>query len=257
MSEHSPVILVVDDEPHILSFLTENLATDDFIVHAAPSAAHARSKLGAFRPDLILLDVGLPDATGFDLCREIRDADPLQVRFDPDVPVIMLTARAEEVDRVRGFQRGADDFVPKPFHYPELVARMHALLRRTRIQMGRDVLQVAGINIDLSTREVFVGGTAVTLSAKEFMLLAALARNPRRVFRKQELLERFPEIPALGRRCHHRRAREACRRSEASFRSEGLAGCLRTASLGPSGRDRRLGVDAPGCRCGQGAVATW
>lgn len=189
MSEHSPVILVVDDEPHILSFLAENLTTDDFIVHAAPSAAHARSKLGAFRPDLILLDVGLPDATGFDLCREIRDADPLQVRFDPDVPVIMLTARAEEVDRVRGFQRGADDFVPKPFHYPELVARMQALLRRTRIQVGREVLQVAGINIDLSTREVFVGGIPVTLSAKEFMLLAALARNPRRVFRKQELLE--------------------------------------------------------------------
>jgi DNA-binding response OmpR family regulator len=187
--ENSPVVLVIDDEPHILSFLAENLATDDFIVHAAQTAAHARSKLGAFRPDLILLDVGLPDATGFDLCREIRAADPLQVRFDPDVPVIMLTARTDEVDRVRGFQRGADDFVPKPFHYPELVARMHALLRRTRAQHDRDVLQVAGINLDLSTREVFVGGVPVPLSAKEFMLLAALARDPRRVYRKQELLE--------------------------------------------------------------------
>ncbi len=189
MPTNSPVVLVVDDEPHILSFLSENLATDDFVVHSAPSAAHARSKLGACRPDLVLLDVGLPDSSGFELCREIRDADPLQVRFDPDVPVIMLTARAEEVDRVRGFHRGADDFVPKPFHYPELVARMHALLRRTRVQFGREVLQVAGINIDLSTREVYVGGVPVTLSAKEFMLLAALARQPRRVFRKQELLE--------------------------------------------------------------------
>ena len=188
MHENSPVVLVVDDEPHILGFLAENLATDDFVVHAAPSAAHARSKLGAFRPDLVLLDVGLPDASGFDLCREIRDADPLLVRFDPDVPVIMLTARAADVDRVRGFQRGADDFLAKPFHYPELVARMHAL-RRSRARDDRDVLQVAGINLDLGTREVFVSGEPVTLSAKEFLLLATLAREPRRVFRKQELLE--------------------------------------------------------------------
>jgi len=189
MTHNSPVVLVVDDEPHILSFLAENLATDDFVVHSAQSVAHARSKLGAFRPDLVLLDVGLPDGTGFDLCREIRSADPLQVRFDPDVPVIMLTARAEEVDRVRGFQRGADDYLQKPFHYPELVARMSALLRRTRLQYGRDVLQVAGINLDLATREVFVEGESVVLSAKEFLLLAALARDPKRVFRKQELLE--------------------------------------------------------------------
>jgi DNA-binding response OmpR family regulator len=184
-----PVALVVDDEPHILSFLVENLETDDFVVHAAPSAAHARSRLNAFRPDIVLLDVGLPDASGFDLCREIRESDALEVRFSPDVPIIMLTARAEEVDRVRGFQRGADDFVPKPFHYPELLARMQALLRRTRSAQGRNVLQVAGVNLDLATREVRVDGTPVHLSTKEFLLLAALARDPRRVFRKQELLE--------------------------------------------------------------------
>lgn len=184
-----PVALVVDDEPHILSFLAENLATDDFVVHSAPSASHARAKLNAYSPDIVLLDVGLPDASGFDLCREIREADALQVRFAPDVPIIMLTARADDVDRVRGFARGADDFVAKPFHYPELLARMGALLRRTRAGREREVLQAAGINIDLTTREVRVGGEPVALSAKEFMLLAALAREPRRVFRKQELLE--------------------------------------------------------------------
>lgn len=189
MSDPRPVVLVVDDEPHILSFLAENLATDDFVVHAAPSLAHARSKLNAHRPDLILLDVGLPDGSGFELCREIRSADPLLVRFSPNVGVIMLTARAEEVDRVRGFERGADDFLAKPFHYPELLARISALLRRTRAAAGRDVVQAAGINLDLTTREVFVSGEPVSLSAKEFMLLAALAREPRRVFRKQELLE--------------------------------------------------------------------
>lgn len=189
MSDQRPVVLVVDDEPHILSFLTENLATDDFVVHAAPSLAHARSKLNAFQPDLILLDVGLPDGSGFELCREIRSADPLLVRFSPDVAVIMLTARAEEVDRVRGFDRGADDFLAKPFHYPELVARITALLRRTKAESERDIVQAAGINLDLTSREVYVSGEAVVLSAKEFMLLAALAREPRRVFRKQELLE--------------------------------------------------------------------
>jgi two-component system phosphate regulon response regulator PhoB len=189
MSDSRPVVLVVDDEPHILSFLAENLVTDDFVVHAAPSLAHARSKLNAHRPDLILLDVGLPDGSGFELCREIRSSDPLLVRYSPDVAVIMLTARAEEVDRVRGFERGADDFLAKPFHYPELVARMSALLRRTRASAGRDVVQAAGINLDLTSREVFVSGEPVSLSAKEFMLLAALAREPRRVFRKQELLE--------------------------------------------------------------------
>jgi two-component system phosphate regulon response regulator PhoB len=189
MPDTRPVVLVVDDEPHILSFLAENLVTDDFVVHAAPSLAHARSKLNAHRPDLILLDVGLPDGSGFELCREIRSSDPLLVRYSPDVAVIMLTARAEEVDRVRGFERGADDFLAKPFHYPELVARMSALLRRTRASAGRDVVQAAGINLDLTSREVFVSGEPVSLSAKEFMLLAALAREPRRVFRKQELLE--------------------------------------------------------------------
>jgi DNA-binding response OmpR family regulator len=184
-----PVVLVVDDEPHILSFLVDNLATDDFEVHTAPSISHARARLGAHVPHIILLDVGLPDGSGFDLCREIRAADPLHVRYAPDVPIIMLTARADDVDRVRGFQRGADDFVPKPFHYPELVARMQALLRRTWRAAEQPVVQAAGVNLDLTTREVFVGGVPVTLSAKEFMLLAALAREPRRVFRKQELLE--------------------------------------------------------------------
>lgn len=189
MSDTRPVVLVVDDEPHILSFLLENLRTDDFLVHAAPSVAHARSKLNACVPDLLLLDVGLPDGSGFDLCREIRSADPLQVRYSPDLAVIMLTARAEDVDRVRGFQRGADDFVAKPFHYPELVARINALLRRARAAGEVEVVQAAGIKLDLASREVYVGGVPVSLSAKEFMLLAALAREPRRVFRKRELLE--------------------------------------------------------------------
>jgi len=189
VQDRRPTILVIDDEPHILSFLTENLLNDDYVVHAAPSAAHARSKLNAHRPDVVVMDVGLPDTNGFDLCREIRDADALHVRFDPDVPIIMLTARADDIDRVRGLQRGADDFLAKPFHYPELLARIGAVLRRTMSSRHQEVLQVAGINIDLSTREVRVGGHPVELSTKEFLLLSALAKDPRKVHSKQELLE--------------------------------------------------------------------
>lgn len=187
--DDQPTVLVVDDEPHILSFLEQNLTSDDFKVYTASCGAQARSRLSAYRPHIMLLDVMLPDTTGFELCREVRDQDVLHSRIDPDIPIIMLTARGEEVDRVRGFNRGADDYVLKPFHYPELLGRMSALLRRTRNVRERDVLQVAGISIDTSTRQVLVHGNPVELSAKEFLLLTALAREPRRVFKKQELLE--------------------------------------------------------------------
>ncbi|MBC7461683.1 MAG: response regulator transcription factor [Thermoleophilia bacterium] len=198
MSRTHPVILVVDDEPHIRSFLEANLLSDDFTVHVASSIAQGRSRLSAFVPDIVLLDVGLPDGSGFDFCREVRGADPLVERFDPGVPIIMLTARTEEVDRVRGFHRGADDFVAKPFHYPELLARIHAVLRRASERVERDVLQVAGINLDMRSREVRVNGQRVDLSSKEFLLLAALASEPRRVFRKQELLESVWGFRSMG-----------------------------------------------------------
>jgi DNA-binding response OmpR family regulator len=189
MSTPGATVLVVDDEPHIRSFLDEHLASDDWTVHSAGNLAKARSCLNAFRPELVLLDVMLPDGSGFDLCREIRDADPVEVRFDPGTPVIMLTARGEDVDRVRGFQRGADDYIVKPFHYPELVARMEAVLRRSRAMRERDVIQVAGIEVDCTSREVFINGSRLEISAKEFDLLTQLARDPRRVWTKQELLE--------------------------------------------------------------------
>lgn len=188
-TDDRPVVLVVDDEPNIASFLAENFASDDFDVHVARSIAQARSKLNSCEADVVVLDVGLPDGNGLDFCREIREADPMFIRFDPNVPVVMLTARTEDVDRVRGFERGADDYVPKPFHYPELLARVRAVIRRTRHATAREIVRAAGINLDLTTREVYVGETKVPLSSKEFLLLAALAREPRRVYRKQELLE--------------------------------------------------------------------
>jgi DNA-binding response OmpR family regulator len=193
-----PSVLVVDDEPEIISFLEENLTDDDYRVHTATSVAQARSRLNAYRPDILLLDVMLPDATGFDLCREIRQLDAMHSKVDPLTPIIMLTARNDDVDRVRGFQRGADDYLAKPFHYPELLARMQAVLRRTSLVRERDVLQVAGVCIDTTTREVHVNGSLVDLSAKEFLLLTALARDPRKVFRKQELLEQVWGYRSMG-----------------------------------------------------------
>lgn len=191
-------VLVVDDEPHILSFLSDNLVSDDFEVRTAPSLAKARSVMHAHRPDVILLDVMLPDGTGFDLCRDIRAGEPSTGKVDTGVPIIMLTARGEDVDRVRGFQRGADDYVVKPFHYPELLARMAVCLRRASAGALRESFDVAGVNIDTVAREVRVNGSRVELSAKEFQLLATLAREPRRVFRKQELLESVWGYRAVG-----------------------------------------------------------
>lgn len=189
MNDETHTILIVDDEPHILSFLSDNLSSDDYNVIAASSLSKARSLLHAHDPAAIVLDVMLPDGTGFELCREIRASDPSIGRVSPHVPIIMLTARGEDVDRVRGFQRGADDYVVKPFHYPELLARIGVHIRRSSTTPARDLLNVAGVNIDTIAREVNINGERVELSAKEFQLLTTLAREPQRVFRKQELLE--------------------------------------------------------------------
>ncbi len=111
-------VLVVDDEPRIVEFLLENLRADDFIVLTAVSGVEALDVLTKSRPDVILLDVVLPDMSGYELCRKIRSAHPVTDGWDPDVPIIMISAKVEYTDRVRGLTRGADDYVTKPFHYP-------------------------------------------------------------------------------------------------------------------------------------------
>ena len=111
-------VLVVDDEPLILEFLTENLLADDFSVLTAGSGEEAIELLGASRPDVVLLDVVLPGMSGYDICRRLREGDAVIDPWDPDLPIIMLSAKAEHTDRVRGLNRGADDYVTKPFHYP-------------------------------------------------------------------------------------------------------------------------------------------
>jgi DNA-binding response OmpR family regulator len=192
-------VLVVDDESLILEFLAENLREDDFTVLTASSGAEAMDTLAVSRPDVILLDVVLPDMSGYDVCRRVRQADAVNDPWDPDLPIIMLSAKAEHTDRVRGLNRGADDYVTKPFHYPELLARIGAVLKRVSRARDAHELKYGDLAVNMLSREVTIAGMRVELSAKEFSLLATLAADPERVFTKGELLQMVWEFRAPGR----------------------------------------------------------
>ena len=182
-----PRVLLVEDDPALRAFLADNLAADGFVTLLAETAGEGLRMLEHRRPDLALVDVGLPDGSGLDLIARVRAADGVATRVDPSLPLIVLTGRAGEVDRVRGFERGADDYVVKPFSYGELRLRLLALLRRTRARRaGR--LRVGALEIDPASRDVRFDGVPVVLSQKEFALLRALAAEPTRVFTKAELL---------------------------------------------------------------------
>jgi DNA-binding response OmpR family regulator len=180
-------LLIIEDEAAIADFLAENLRQDDHDVETAGSVGDAMRRLERERPAIAVIDVGLPDGSGFDLCRRIRAGEA----GDPEVGIIMLTARAEEQDRVRGFARGADDYVVKPFHYPELLARINALHLRLTGARRADRIVAGPVEIDLVHRSVQVHGSELTLPSKEYELLVVLARDPLRVFEKRELMERI------------------------------------------------------------------
>jgi DNA-binding response OmpR family regulator len=189
-------VLLVEREAPTRDHLSRQLADDGFAVFAVDRAAEALAVVESERPDLVLLDAVLPDASGFEVCGRLRAGEPGRA-WNRDVPVIMVTARGDPSDRMRGFARGADDYVVRPFVYEELVARMRAVLRRSaRRQHPR--LAVRDLEIDLASRVVRVGGVGVQLSAKEFDLLVALAEDPERVYRKEELLRDVWGFRSLG-----------------------------------------------------------
>lgn len=177
-------ILLVDDEPELRRMVERYLTAEGFEVAEAADGSSALATLVAARPDMIVLDVGMPGLDGFAVLQEIRRTS--------DVPVIMLTARAEEIDRVVGLTVGADDYVTKPFSPRELVARIKAVLRRGRIdgRQSEESLRFEGMTIDPLTRQVLVDDTSIDLTTLEFDLLAALASSPGRVFTRAQLLER-------------------------------------------------------------------
>lgn len=175
-------ILVVDDEPNITRLLGMYLTKEGYTVETASDGATAVAKARATRYALILLDLMLPGMDGLEACRTIRRTS--------DVPIIMLTARSEDVDKIVGLEVGADDYVTKPFNPRELVARVKAVLRRYEVAASpeRQVLTVGDLTVDLDRREVRVGDEFVEVRAKEFALLVALARRPGVVVPRDRLL---------------------------------------------------------------------
>ena len=183
VEELATVVVCEDDDP-TRELLCDQLTADRYRALPAPSASDALRLCGYNQPDLMLLDLGLPDAKGIDVLRQIRSS---RERFDPDLPVLILSGRGSESDRLRGFEAGADDYLQKPFHYPELVARIAAVLRR-RLARGDGPIHLGDLVIDPVTRRVRVDDRDVKLANKEFALLRALAAEPHRVFTKTELL---------------------------------------------------------------------
>ncbi len=187
----STTILVVDDEPPILDLIASYLRADGFSVHTAQDGPAALAQARAVRPDLIVLDVMLPGMDGMEVCRRIQQ--------EFDVYILMLTARAEEIDKIVGLSVGADDYLTKPFSPRELVMRVKAILRRSRA-LGprsatqrvpeRPALRFDELLIDPDTREVWHDSTQIELTPREFDLLYALAEQPGRVFNRDQLLER-------------------------------------------------------------------
>lgn len=177
-------VLVVDDEPMVREVVARYLELDGVLVAEASNGAEAIEWLDANTADLIVLDVMLPEVDGLTILRRLR--------LTSDVPVILLTARSNEVDRIAGLELGADDYVVKPFSPREVAARVRTILRRPRVPdaaVSRDFrADFDGLTIDASTREVRVNGAAVTLTPKEFDVISLLAQSPRHVFSRSQLL---------------------------------------------------------------------
>ena len=178
----SSKIMVVDDEAHIVELARLYLTREGYEVEGVGDGAQAVSRFGQLKPDLVILDIMLPGTDGLTICKEIRKQS--------QVPIIMLTARDEVTDKVVGLEVGADDYLTKPFHPQELVARAKALLRRAKLEPDQPKLIRAGkLEVDLERHEVRHGKERVQLRPKEFDLLTLLARHPGRVFQRSELLD--------------------------------------------------------------------
>ena len=184
-------ILVVDDEPNILELAKLYIEQEGYRVEGVGNGNDALSRLDTAKPALVVLDLMLPDIDGFEVCRQIRKKS--------DVPILMLTARKENIDKIVGLELGADDYLTKPFNPRELVARVKAILRRYQagLRPGQ-AIEVGNLRIDSSQREVTIDGQPLTLRTKEFDLLATLAQNLGIVLTREQLLETVWETGYYG-----------------------------------------------------------
>ena len=177
-----PKILVVDDEPKIVQLARDYLEHAGFSVSAAYDGAAALAAARSDRPDLVVLDLGLPEVDGLDVARTLRG--------ESGVPIVMLTGRSDESDKLVGLELGADDYITKPFSPKELVARVRAVLRRAaRPRDDADVIRVSDLVLDVPRLRATAGGRVVDLTPTEFQLLATMAREPGRVFTRSQLLD--------------------------------------------------------------------
>ncbi len=210
-------ILVVEDDPTVAEVVTRYLAREGYRVETVADGASALDRALASPPDLMVLDLMLPGMDGLEVCRRLRAALP--------VPIVMLTARGDETDRVVGLELGADDYVAKPFSPRELAARVKAVLRRSAGLLagpwsaGGQRLTAGELEVDLASREVRLAGHAVALTGREFDLLAFLMVHPKRVFRREELLDQvwgytFGDTSTVT--VHVRRLREKIEKDPAS-----------------------------------------
>ena len=179
-------ILVVDDEKPIVEILKLNLQKENYEVYEAYDGEEALLKVKSVQPDLILLDVMLPKIDGFTVCRKIRETST--------VPILMLTAREEEVDKVLGLELGADDYITKPFSIRELMARIKANMRRVSPEVTdspaeKDTLEIGNFLLDFNRYELYKNGKLIDLTVREFDLIKYLASQPNRIFSRQKLLE--------------------------------------------------------------------
>ncbi|GAA0489160.1 response regulator transcription factor [Salinibacillus aidingensis] len=209
-------ILIVEDEMDIAELERDYLEVNGYLCDITSTGEQGVRMTEEKDYDLIILDLMLPGVDGFDICRQLRER--------LDIPILMVTARKEDIDKIRGFDRGVDDYIQKPFNPSELVARVKAHLSRYDRLVNRnpepDEIRMRGLHMDLSARRIYVNGEEKELRAKEFDLLVLLASNPDRVFTKEELFERIWGIDSLGDittvTVHIRKIREKIEESPAS-----------------------------------------
>ncbi|RYG21565.1 response regulator transcription factor [bacterium] len=175
-------LLIVDDEPAILETVETKLRREGFSTFTADSAEEGLRLFRRVRPDLVILDIMLPGRSGFDLCRTIRK--------DSSTPILFVSARADEADRVKGLELGADDYMVKPFNLSEMAARVKAILRRSTGEAVQETIERGNLRIDARSHEATLDGEVLSLSPKEFALLSFLAKNPGQVFSREALLDR-------------------------------------------------------------------
>lgn len=179
----SATILVVEDEKSISTLIQYNLEKEGFKVHTFETGEEGFEQIKKNLPDLVLLDWMLPDLSGIDICKQIKKDPKLK-----SIPVIMLTAKSEEADKIRGFETGADDYVTKPFSTKELILRVHALLKRIKPSLTEDIASFKDIKIDRLARRVYRGDKEIKLGPTEYNLLNFFIKNPTRVYSREQLL---------------------------------------------------------------------